>query len=237
MLCAGCPHLGSFYILKKVFGKDAIFTGDIGCYTLGIKLGTIDTCLCMGAGITIGTGVSRFEKKNVISIIGDSTFFHTGIPGLINAVYNKSNQVISILDNRTTAMTGHQPHPGTGINAKGEETTEIDLKKFVEGCGVKNVIEVDPYKIRESVKKVKDIKSKDGLKVIIFKRECALISKEKRLQYFVNPEKCKGCKHCLELGCIAITFKDKKAKIGMLCNGCGMCADICPFGAIEKNEQ
>jgi len=237
VLCAGCPHLGSFYILKKVFGKDAIFTGDIGCYTLGIKLGAIDTCLCMGAGITVGTGVSRFEKKNVISIIGDSTFFHTGIPGLINAVYNKSNQIIAILDNRTTAMTGHQPHPGTGINAKGEETTEIDLKNFVEGCGVKNVIEVDPYEIEKSIKKVKEIKNKDGLKVIIFKRECALISKEKRVQYFVNPEKCKGCKLCLNLGCIAISFKNKKAKIEILCNGCGMCADICPFGAIEKNEQ
>ena len=237
VLCAGCPHLGSFYILKKVFGKDAIFTGDIGCYTLGIKLGTIDTCLCMGAGITVGTGVSRFEKKDVVSIIGDSTFFHTGIPGLINAVYNKSNQVISILDNRTTAMTGHQPHPGTGINAKGGETTNIDLKKLIEGCGVKNVIEVDPYEIKKSVKKVKEIKNKDGLKVIIFKRECVLISKEKRVQYFVKPEKCKGCKLCLELGCIAISFKNKKAEIGILCNGCGMCEEICPSGAIEKNEK
>ena len=237
VLCAGCPHLGSFYILKKVFGKDAIFTGDIGCYTLGIKLGTIDTCLCMGAGITVGTGVSRFEKKDVVSIIGDSTFFHTGIPGLINAVYNKSNQVISILDNRTTAMTGHQPHPGTGMNVKGEKTTNIDLKKLVEGCGVKNVIEVDPYEIKKSVKKVKEIKNKDGLKVIIFKRECVLISKEKKVQYFVKPEKCKGCKLCLNLGCMAISFKNKKAEIGILCNGCGMCEEICPFGAIEKNEK
>ena len=237
VLCAGCPHLGSFYILKKVFGKDAIFTGDIGCYTLGIKLGTIDTCLCMGAGITVGTGVSRFEKKDVVSIIGDSTFFHTGIPGLINAVYNKSNQVISILDNRTTAMTGHQPHPGTGMNVKGEKTTNIDLKKLVEGCGVKNVIEVDPYEIKKSVKKVKEIKNKDGLKVIIFKRECVLISKEKKVQYFVKPEKCKGCKLCLNLGCMAISFKNKKAEIGILCNGCGMCEEICPSGAIEKNEK
>ncbi len=237
VLCAGCPHLGSFYILKKVFGKDAIFTGDIGCYTLGIKLGTIDTCLCMGAGITVGTGVSKFEKKDVISIIGDSTFFHTGIPGLINAIYNKSNQIIAILDNRTTAMTGHQPHPGTGINVKGEKTTEIDLKKLVEGCGVKNVIEVDPYEIKKSLKKVKEIKNKDGLKVIIFKRECVLISKEKKVQYFVNPEKCKGCKLCLNLGCIAINFKNKKAEIGILCNGCGMCEEICPSGAIEKNER
>lgn len=236
VLCAGCPHLGSFHILKKVFGRDSVFTGDIGCYTLGIKLGTIDTCLCMGAGITVGTGVSRKEKKNVISIIGDSTFFHTGIPGLVNAVYNKSEQIICILDNRTTAMTGHQPHPGTGVNAKGEMTVEIDLKKLVKGCGVENVIEVDPYRIKEAIQKIKEMKDKKGLKVIIFKRECVLITKEKKTPYSVDKDKCKGCKLCLNLGCIAISFKNKKAEIGILCNGCGMCEEICPFGAISKNE-
>lgn len=236
-LCPGCPHLGSFYILKKVFGSDSIFPGDIGCYTFGVSLGTIDTCLCMGGGITVGTGISRMEKKDVISIIGDSTFFHTGIPGLINAVYNKSNQIICILDNRTTAMTGHQPHPGVGLNAKGEKTVEIDIKKLVKGCGVENVIEVDPYKIKESIEKIKGLKDKKGVKVIIFKRECNLISKEKKNIYYIDKEKCKGCGLCLNLCCPAISFKDKKAEIGILCNGCGMCLEICPFGAVIKNEK
>mgnify|MGYP001187645368 FL=1 len=237
VLCAGCPHLGSFYILKKVFGKDALFPGDIGCYTLGVKLETIDTCLCMGAGISMGSGMSRFEKKDVVSIIGDSTFFHTGIPALINAVYNKANQFICILDNRTTAMTGHQPHPGTGINAKKEKTVEIELKKLISNCGVEDVIEVDPYKIKEAIEKIKGIKDKKGVKVIIFKRECIITSKGKKIQYYIDTKRCKGCKLCLTINCPAISFKNGKAEIGILCNGCGMCENICPYKAIVKDEK
>ncbi|MCS7180810.1 MAG: thiamine pyrophosphate-dependent enzyme, partial [bacterium] len=237
ILCAGCPHLGSFYILKKVFGKDAIYPGDIGCYTLGIKFGTIDTCLCMGSGISIGTGISRFEKKYVISIIGDSTFFHAGIPGLINSVYNKANQIIAILDNRTTAMTGYQPHPGLGVNAKGEKTVEIDLKKLVEGCGVTNVIEIDPYSIKDGIEKVKQIKDMEGVKVIIFKRECIHISNIKKAHFYIDKDLCKKCKLCLELGCPAINIINDDITIGILCNSCEMCIRICPFGAIKKNEK
>ncbi|HOK55966.1 MAG TPA: indolepyruvate ferredoxin oxidoreductase subunit alpha [bacterium] len=236
-LCPGCPHIGSFYILKKVFGKESIFPGDIGCYTLGIRFGTIDTCLCMGSGISIGTGISRFEKKYIISIIGDSTFFHAGIPGLINAVYNHSNQVIAILDNRTTAMTGYQPHPGTGINAKGDKTVEIDLKKLIEGCGVKNLVEVDPYLIKDSVEKIKQIKEKEGVKVIIFKRECIHISKIKKTEFYIDKNICKKCKLCLEFGCSGIILVKDNIEIGNLCNGCGICEQICPFGAIKKKNE
>ncbi len=236
-LCAGCPHLGSFYILKKVFGKNAIFPGDIGCYTLGIKLGTMDTCLCMGAGVSVGTGISRFEKNYVISIIGDSTFFHAGIPGMINAVYNNSNQIIAILDNRTTAMTGYQPHPGTGINARGEKTAEIDLRKLIEACSVENVLEIDPYRIKDSIEKLKEIKEKKGVKVIIFKRECIHISKKEKIKYFVDKDSCKKCKMCLELGCPGTIQENGEIKIGILCNGCGMCEEICPFKAIKRNEK
>ena len=236
-LCPGCPHTGSFYILKKVFGKESIFPGDIGCYTLGIKLGTIDTCLCMGSGISIGTGISRFDKRYVISIIGDSTFFHAGIPGLINAVYNQSNQVIAILDNRTTAMTGYQPHPGTGINAKGNKTVEIDLKKLIEGCGVKNLVEVDPYSIKDSIEKIKQIKEKEGVKVIIFKRECIHISDFKKPAYFIDKDICRKCKLCLEIGCPSINLVNDSIEINIFCSGCGMCEQICPFGAIKKNEK
>ncbi|MFN4227472.1 MAG: indolepyruvate ferredoxin oxidoreductase subunit alpha [Candidatus Ratteibacteria bacterium] len=237
VLCAGCPHLGSFYILKRSFGKDAIFPGDIGCYTLGVRMGTIDTCLCMGSGISIGAGISKFEKKYVVSIIGDSTFFHAGIPGLINSVYNQTNQVIAILDNRTTAMTGYQPHPGIGINARGNKTVEIDLKKLVEGCGVKNIVEIDPYQIKDGIEKIKEIKDKDGVKVIIFKRECIHISKLKMPKFFIDQGICKKCKLCFELGCSAISLINDNIEIGILCNGCGMCKQICPFDAIKKNEN
>lgn len=237
LLCSGCPHLGSFYVLKKVFGKNAIFPADIGCYTLGVRLGTIDTCLCMGAGISMGSGISKFEKNYVISIIGDSTFFHAGIPGLINSVYNNSSHIIAILDNRTTAMTGYQPHPGTGKNAKGEKTIEIDLKKLVESCGVKNVVEVDPYKIKEATEKIRKIKDETGVKVIIFKKECIHITKVEREIYYVDKDTCKKCKLCLELGCPAINLINEEVKIGILCSGCGMCKEICPFGAIKKNEK
>lgn len=237
VLCPGCPHSGSFYILKKAFGKDAIFPGDIGCYTLGIKTGTIDTCLCMGAGIGTGSGIAKFEKKRpVISIIGDSTFFHTGIPELINACYNKVDQLIVILDNRTTGMTGHQPHPGTGVNAKGEKTIDIDLEKLVYTCGAQKVVVIDPYKIKESIEKLKILKDIKGIRVIIARRGCIFVEKHRTIRFKIDKDKCKGCKACLELMCPAISFKEGKAEISVYCNGCGMCAEICPFDAIKNNE-
>ena len=237
VLCPGCPHSGSFYILKKVFGKDAIFPGDIGCYTLGIQIGTIDTCLCMGAGIGTGSGITRFEKERpVVSIIGDSTFFHAGIPELINASYNRADQVIVILDNRTTAMTGHQPHPGVGITATGEKTIDIDIEKLALVCGADKVVFIDPYRIKNSIKKLKEVKNTKGLRVIIAKRPCIFVEKQTGIRFKVDKEKCKGCKVCLEIMCPAISFKEGKAEISVYCNGCGMCAEICPSGAIERDE-
>jgi indolepyruvate ferredoxin oxidoreductase, alpha subunit len=238
VLCPGCSHTGSFYILKKVFGKDTIFPGDIGCYTLGIQLGAIDTCLCMGSGINIGSGISRFEgEREVVSIIGDSTFFHAGITGLINACYNRTNQVIAILDNRTTAMTGHQPHPGTGLTAGGEKNIDIDIEKLAYACGADSVTTIDPYKIKESIEKLKPLKGKKGVRVIIAKRECIFVAREKRERLQVIAEECTGCKICLQIKCPAITFENNKAVISDYCTGCGICAEICPFDAIKESED
>ncbi|MBN1444580.1 MAG: indolepyruvate ferredoxin oxidoreductase subunit alpha [Candidatus Omnitrophica bacterium] len=238
VLCPGCSHTGSFYILKKVFGKDALFPGDIGCYTLGIQSGTIDTCLCMGGGINTGSGMSRFEKeREVISIIGDSTFFHAGITGLINACYNKANQIIAILDNRTTAMTGHQPHPGTGITAGGEKSAGIDIEKIAYACGAEKVVTIDPYRIKESVQKLKALKGKKGVRVIIAKRGCIFVERKQKEKFRVDAEKCTGCKICMQINCPAITFKENKAAISLYCTGCGICAEICPAGAIKKYEK
>jgi indolepyruvate ferredoxin oxidoreductase, alpha subunit len=239
VLCPGCSHTGTFYILKKVFGKDSIFPGDIGCYTLGIQLGAIDTCLCMGSGINIGSGISRFEeKREVVSIIGDSTFFHAGITGLINACYNKTNQVIAILDNRTTAMTGHQPHPGTGVTAGGEKNVDIDIEKLAYACGADSVTTIDPYRIKESIEKLKPLKGKKGVRVIIAKRECIFVDREKRNKLQVVAEKCTGCKICLMLKCPALIFENKKAVIiSNYCNNCGMCAEVCPFDAIKESDD
>jgi len=238
LLCPGCSHLGSFHILKKVFGKNAVFPGDIGCYTLGIQLGTIDTCLCMGAGINVGSGISRFEKERpVVSVIGDSTFFHSGIPGLINACYNRANLVIAILDNRTTAMTGHQPHPGTGTTAAGEKTLDIDMEKLAYACGASEVVTIDPYKIKESVEKLKKLREGKGVRVIISRRECVFVGKNTAVKFFVDAEKCTGCKLCMQIKCPAITFEDGKAKITSQCSGCGICAEVCTFDAIGKGEK
>lgn len=237
VLCPGCSHLGSFYILKKVFGKDSIFPGDIGCYTLGIQLGTIDTCLCMGGGINTGSGISRFEKeRTVVSIIGDSTFFHSGITGLINACYNRADHVIAILDNRTTAMTGHQPHPGTGITASGEHTVDIDIEKLAYICGAESVVTIDPYKIAESVGKLKEVKAKKGVRVIIARCGCIFAGGKNGAIFFVEKEKCTGCKLCLQIKCPAITFENGKAVITKQCSGCGICAEICPAQAIKEER-
>ncbi len=238
VLCPGCPHLGSFYILKKVFGKNSIFAGDIGCYTLGIQLNAIDICLCMGAGINMGAGISKFEKeRNVISIIGDSTFFHSGITGLINSCYNNSNHIISILDNRTTAMTGHQPHPGTGTTASGEKTININIEQLALISGANKVITLDPYLINESIEKLKHFKESKGVRVVIFKRECIFVARAPITKFYVDKEKCTGCKLCLQVKCPAIVFSNGKAEITNQCIGCSICAEICPFNAIQEKDN
>jgi len=240
VLCAGCPHRATFYAISQVFGKKAIYPSDIGCYTLGLQMGGVDTCLCMGASITISSGLYKSgEKREIVCTIGDSTFLHTGIPGLINAVYNNSRIVVVILDNETTAMTGYQPHPGTGITAQGEKTHKVSFEKIVRACGVSYVETIDPYNLTESIKVFKRVKEESGVRVVIAKRVCALLAKKldmKRVRFEVT-EECIGCQKCLKFGCPAIEWNGEKAQINEQCSGCGVCAQICPVNSIRKKNN
>ncbi len=238
VLCAGCPHRASFYACKKAAaGKDVVFTGDIGCYTLGNAppLHTVDTCLCMGASVNIAAGFSRVEPgRHHIAILGDSTFFHTGLPGLINAVYNRARITLVVLDNRTTAMTGHQPHPGLGRTALGEEGVSIDIALLAEACGAGFVRVVDPYDLDQAVMVVQEALDYPGPSVVVMKRECvALTGSSRRCQ--VKPQACLNCNQCIEeLGCPAIFPGAEHPHIAGQCNGCGLCIRVCPAGAIEE---
>lgn len=248
VLCAGCPHRASFYAVKSAVKevkdlKKAVFTGDIGCYTLGNTqpLDMVDTCLCMGAGLTIAQGIHHIEsEKTYFAFIGDSTFFHTGIPGVINAVYNKANLNFVILDNKTTAMTGHQPHPGLGKTVMGEERPAISIEKMVEACGIPQeaIFVLNPLNLRESVETVKKAMEYIGATAIIFRSPCIALSKEHK-SLSINKEKCLICKKCInEIGCPALYIEDGRLIIADdLCTGCGLCNQICPTGAIEKNQE
>lgn len=238
ILCAGCLHRSVFYAMKKVF-KDGVFPSDIGCYTLGLQLGAVDTTICMGASITVGSGIAHScPGTDVVSTIGDSTFLHTGVNGLINAVYNNTNQIVIILDNRITAMTGHQPNPNTGLTATGEESPKISLEELARACGVSYVESVDPYDLTYLLATLKEAKEKPGVKVIIAKQPCVIMNKRlgiKRNRYVVDAEACTKCGACLKYGCPAIeTDETGASKITALCTGCGVCADICPTGAIHR---
>lgn len=237
VLCAGCPHRASFYAVKEATkGMDAVYTGDIGCYTLGVMppLKMVDTCLCMGASIGIASGLCRAEQDRLhIAFLGDSTFFHTGVPALINAVYNRARFLLVILDNSTTAMTGFQPHPGTGETATGEETQKIDLAAVCRGCGVKWVKEVDPYDLKAAMAAVKEAVSLNEPAVLIMRRECVQLQKKMR-QFQVDHDLCVGCETCLELGCPAIVKNGETVEITGTCSGCGVCAQICPAEAITE---
>lgn len=242
-LCAGCPHRASFYAVKKAMkGKKAVFAGDIGCYTLGnaAPLNMTDTCLCMGAGITIAQGIKRIEPDTIcFSFTGDSTFFHTGLPGIANAVYNGAKTVCVILDNSTTAMTGQQPNPSTGFAATGEAAQILDIEKIVKALGVKHVETVDPFDQAEAVRAAKEAAEYDGVSCIIYKSPCIAVSKPKP-SLIINKEKCVGCKRCAsETGCPAL-IKSSDNKIGIdssLCYGCGLCENVCGFAAITKGEE
>ena len=236
-LCPGCPHTGIFYALQK---QKVIIGGDIGCYTLGAlpPHSAMDTCVDMGASITVAHGCDKAlgatDPRRRVAIIGDSTFFHSGITGLINTVYNKADVLTIIADNRTTGMTGHQDHPGTGRTLSGEQTTAVDLEAVVHACGVKNVVTVDPYQVKETRRQVRELLKQPGPAVVISKRACALLIRLREKPKKVDPEKCNGCKTCIGLGCPAIAMQDGKATIAeTVCVGCGMCADLCPQGAIE----
>jgi len=236
VLCAGCPHRASFYAVKQAMkGQKTVYCGDIGCYTLGNAkpLDMCDTCLCMGAGITMAQGFYHMEKDtHCFAFVGDSTFFASGITGTINAVYNEANMTLCILDNSTTAMTGHQPHPGTGINMMGNVVDKVNIKKILEGIGLKKIITVDPLDLAAAIAAVKECDETEGVKAIIFKSPCIAISKPSGKCHITD--KCINCKKCIrELGCPALITIDGQTTIDKsLCSGCGLCARVCPADAI-----
>ncbi len=237
VLCAGCPHRASFYAVKQAMkGQKANFCGDIGCYTLGNAkpLDMTDTCLCMGAGITIAQGLEHAnpDSKN-FAFIGDSTFFAAGITGVVNAVYNQSKITLIILDNSTTAMTGHQPHPGTGKTMMGEVVTKIAIEPILSAIGVKSVQTVDPLDLKSSIRAVKEAAEVEGVSAVIFKSPCIAITKPAKIS-FVDAQKCIDCRKCIkELGCPAIVLNEGKVEIeASLCYGCTLCNQICPVNAI-----
>ncbi len=235
VLCAGCPHRASFYAVKKAMkGKPSVFCGDIGCYTLGnaMPLDMVDTCLCMGAGVTQAQGFSWTNDSTTFAFIGDSTFFASGITGVVNAVYNQADMVLCVLDNSTTAMTGHQPHPGTGKNMMGNVVDKVSIVKILEGIGVKTIITVDPIDLESSIAAINDCVAQKGVKAIIFKSPCIAISKPTK-KCEIN-DSCVNCKKCIkEIGCPALITIDGQVTIDRnLCTGCGLCTQICPKNAI-----
>ncbi len=237
VLCAGCPHRASFYAVKTAMkGKKSVFCGDIGCYTLGnaMPLDMVDTCLCMGAGVNITQGIGKIEPDtNCFAFVGDSTFFASAITGAVNAVYNQANMTLIILDNSTTAMTGHQPHPGTGKTMMGQVVEKVNIEAVLKGIGLKTVETVNPLELNKAVQTVKEVSAQEGVKAIIFKSPCAMLFKpETPLK--VNQETCISCKKCItSLGCPALVIKENQVVIeDSLCNGCGLCAQVCPVHAI-----
>lgn len=237
VLCAGCPHRASFYIFKQVAGQEAIFTGDIGCYTLGNMppLNAVDTCLCMGASITLASGLKRVEQqRKIVAFLGDSTFFHTGVPGLINAVYNNADITVVILDNRTTAMTGHQPHPGLHTTATGAPAKGLDIAALASACGVEFVKVADPFDYAAAKEVAQAAIEYVGPAVVVMRQECIALNKGKKQTMQVDPELCLQCQLCVEeLGCPAIFTKEGLPQISNSCTGCGLCTEICPAGAIK----
>lgn len=231
-LCPGCPHRGVFVALKRL--KVTVF-GDIGCYTLGAlaPLSSIDSCICMGAGVSMVHGATSTGLKNVVAIIGDSTFMHTGINSLMNIAYNRSPSTVIILDNGTTAMTGRQPHPGTGRKAKGEETIKILPEEIAKAIGINRIKIVDPYKLKELVATIKEELDAKEPSLIIARAPCTLISTERKKALKVDNEKCILCRACLKVACVAIyEYKGKITVDEVLCKGCGICAQVCPKEAI-----
>ena len=237
VLCAGCPHRASFYAVKTAMkGKKTIFCGDIGCYPLGnaMPLDMCDTCLCMGAGINIAQGVFRTEPDtSAFAFVGDSTFFASAITGIVNAVYNQAEMTVVILDNSTTAMTGHQPHPGTGRTMMGEVVSKVSIEAILKGIGLEFVETVNPLDLEKAVDTVKRASEQKGVKAVIFKSPCiAIVKPDKALT--IDQDKCIGCKRCIrEIGCPGIVINDGKVCIDPgLCTGCGLCAQLCPVKAI-----
>jgi len=260
ILCPGCPYRPLFYVLRKIANKmkaekgyEPIFTGDIGCYTLGLNppYRVQDTCIEMGGSIGLANGLAKVVNIPIIAIIGDSTFFHAGLPPLLNAVYNESPFLTIVLDNKTTAMTGHQPHPGTGVRADGKLTRRIFIEDVVKGLGIEYIKVIDPFRLKEAenelIKALEYVMSHKKPAVVVSRRNCALIAiaSARRAnfeipRYVVDPSKCKACGICYKVfACPAIMpSEDGKAKIDLaLCTGCGVCVEICPFNAIQPYKE
>lgn len=243
ILCAGCPHRASFYTIRKVCGDNALYPTDIGCYALGISppLNVGDIMICMGASVGTAQGISRVTGKDTVAIIGDSTFFHAAIPGLVNAVYNNSKIVVAILDNQSTAMTGHQPHPGTGLTGLGRASEKVLVEKVAEGCGVKYVRVVNPFETKTVAAVLREAVKQSGPSVIVFRSPCALMDARERRRAGVETvsarisDKCTDCMTCIKLlACPAIIVEEGKPKIDEnVCTGCGLCISVCPYKAIE----
>ncbi|MBE7025749.1 MAG: indolepyruvate ferredoxin oxidoreductase subunit alpha [Ruminococcaceae bacterium] len=238
VLCPGCPHRGMHYVLKKLGLR---VTGDIGCYTLGAlaPLESIDTCVCMGAGIGMAHGMEMAAGRDpkTVAIIGDSTFMHSGITGLINVVYNKGTSTTIILDNSITGMTGHQQNPTTGFTLKGEPTKQVDLEALCRAIGIDRVVIADPFDVDAFEKVVKEEVMAEEPSVIIAQRPCALLKSVKYTgKVSVDAEKCKNCKMCMKIGCPAISYRNGIVIDPTLCNGCGLCMNVCKFGALVKEE-
>ena len=238
VLCAGCPHRASFYAVKQAMkGKKCVFAGDIGCYTLGNAqpLDMVDTCLCMGAGLGIAQGIGIATKDTkCFAFVGDSTFFASAITGAVNGVYNQADFTLVVLDNSTTAMTGHQPHPGTGRTMMGEVAQKISIEETLKGIGVQTIRTLDPLKLDECVMAVREVAEEKGVKAIIFRSPCIAIVPPLGMAHIAE-EKCTRCRKCIrEIGCPGIVTCDGAVKIDPAqCTGCALCTEVCPFGAIS----
>ncbi len=239
VMCAGCPHRGLFYTLKK---NKLTVLGDIGCYTLGAvaPLATVDSVICMGASVSGIHGFTKSQQgaadKNTVAVIGDSTFMHSGITGLVNMAYNESNSTVIIVDNSITGMTGHQQNPTTGYNLKGDPCAKIDLETLCRAVGIRRVRVVDPYDLAQCDAVIKEELAAEEPSVIISRRPCALLKYVKhKAPLSVDAEKCVGCKSCMKIGCPAISIVDGKAKVDATqCVGCGICEQLCKFDALKE---
>ena len=242
VMCAGCPHRGLFYTLKK---NKLTVIGDIGCYTLGAvaPLGAVDTVICMGASVSGLHGFSKSQNgaadNKTVAVIGDSTFMHSGITGLVNMAYNESNATVIIVDNSITGMTGHQQNPTTGFNLKGDPCTKIDLESLCRSVGIRRVQVVDPYDLAQCDKVIKEELAANEPSVIISRRPGALLKTVKHKKPLaVDSEKCVGCKACMKIGCPAISIVDGKAKVDATqCVGCGVCEQLCKFDALKAPKE
>jgi indolepyruvate ferredoxin oxidoreductase, alpha subunit len=238
VLCPGCPHRAVFVALRKL---KCFVTGDIGCYTLGTlpPLSALHTCLCMGAGIGQAHGINTvFGETRSVAVIGDSTFIHSGITGLINIAYNGSKSVVVILDNATTAMTGGQEHPATGRTLSGKPARKLSLEGLCRAAGIDNVVVVDPVNLANVETALQEALASDGPAVVIARRPCVLLSRERSAPYSIDAEVCVECGQCLGLGCPAISSEDGRPVIDAgLCTGCGLCAQVCPTDAITQDDE